>query len=202
MNVFLAALAVWGVSGLIIAALLSRHGHNFWLYAVLGLGYGPFLVAIWLSSSRDEPPSATIVATGGPANEQGWIDVLVGLDGTDAAVHSTGQVLETLRPAIRRIRFASALDHELINALNKFELDDHRRDHLSRVSRELGFPNAELALVSGQPDKALVAHAVENELHLLVVAHRRHPNIGAVRGSTVARLARNARIPVLIGPPV
>ena len=56
MTVFLAALAVWGLCGLIIAALLARHGHNFWLYAVLGLGYGPFLVAIWLGASHEDTP--------------------------------------------------------------------------------------------------------------------------------------------------
>jgi hypothetical protein len=28
MNVILAALAVWALSGIIIAALLARHGHN------------------------------------------------------------------------------------------------------------------------------------------------------------------------------
>lgn len=199
MNVFLTALVVWGLSGLIIAALLARHGHNFWLYAVLGLGYGPFLVAIWLGSGR-RGQSATLVASGAP-NPDGWIDVLVGLDGTEAAVTSTAHVLSTLRPAIRRMRFASALDHEISNAMNKLELDDHRRDHLRAAATTLGYPDAELALVSGQPDKALVAHAVENDFSLLIVAHRRHPGISAVRGSTVARLARNAEVPVLIGPP-
>ena len=200
MTVFLAVLAVWGLSGLIIAALLARHGHNFWLYAVLGLGYGPFLVAIWLGAAQK--PGATLVAAGRPVNPSGWIDVLVGLDGSEAAVESTSKVLDTLGPAIRRIRFASALDYELTNAMNKFELDDHRRDHLRDAATDLGYPEAELALVSGQPDKALVAHAMENDLNLLVVAHRRNPNIGAVRGSTVGRLARNAEVAVLIGPPV
>ena len=202
MDVFIAALAVWGLSGLIVAALLARHGHNFWLYAILGLGYGPFLVAIWVSATRERPAKATIVASGGPAHEAGWIDVLVGLDGTEEAVQSTAQVLVTLGPAIRTVRFASALDHEVIDAMNKFDLDDHRRDHLRQAAVELGFPDAELALISGQADKALVAHALDNDVNLLVVAHRRHPNIGAMRGSTVARLARNAEVPVLIGPPV
>lgn len=201
MSVFLAALGVWGLSGLIIAALLARHGHNFWLYAVLGLGYGPFLVAIWLGSRSETSRSETIVAEGEPANEDGWIDLLVGLDGTEAAVQSTAEVLALLGPAIRRVRLASALDHEVTSAMNQLELDDHRRDHLRDAAAALGHPNAELALVAGQPDKALVDHALENDLALVVVAHRRNPTLGAVRGTTVGRLARNAEVAVLIGPP-
>ena len=138
----------------------------------------------------------------GHRNTDGWIDVLVGLDGTDDAVESTRHVIATLASATRRVRLAAVLDHEVSGSAEVFEADDRRIAYLETAARSLGMPDAEIAVLSGQPDKALADHATEHNFDMLVVAHRRDTLLSGIRGSTVGRLARNAALPILIGPPV
>ena len=202
MSIVLPALLIWGALGVAIAGLLSRHGHNFWLYAFIGLGYGPLLLLVWWQAAHGLPTSERIIHVDGHQNTDGWIDVLVGLDGTDDAVESTRHVIATLAGATRRVRLASVIDHEVSGSAEAFETDDRRISYLEAAARSLGMPNAEISLLSGQPDKALTDHATEHNFDLLVVAHRRDTLLSGIRGSTVGRLARNADLPVLIGPPV
>ncbi len=201
MTILVTALVVWAASGVVTAAILARHGHNFWFFAAMGLGFGPFVVLVWLEGARGQRSKSVVVRSSDATNERGWIDVLVGLDGSADSVESVGQVLKTLRQAVRRIRLVSALDHEISNSPDSFLSDDRRVEYLNAAAQSLGVVDAEIALISGQPDKALLDHAAKNKFDLLVVAHRGHPVISGIQGSTVARLARSAEIPVLIGPP-
>ena len=206
MAIFFTGLAVWAVSGLVVAGILARHGHNFWLLALMGLGFGPFLLTIWGKGLHDLPSRVTMVQPSSTETTHqtqptaGWIDVLVGLDGSTESRESAGSVLTTLGPAIGRLRFTSVIDHEIANATEAFELDDKRVRFLQEAAVLLGHGDAEVSLISGRPDKALVEHATSNGFDLVVVAHRRNEIRGAIRGSTVARLARSSGVPVLIGP--
>jgi len=214
-TIFFAGLAVWAVSGLVIAGFLARQGHHFWLLALMGLGFGPFLIVIWAEALHRLPSRVTMVqpdpthvdiTASGPnkpdlTNEHGgWIDVLVGLDGDDESLASVDSVLTTLGPAIGRLRLTSVIDHEIANANDAFERDDDRVAFLRTAAHKLGYEDAEISMVSGRPDKALLEHATTNDFDLVVVAHRRNELRGALRGSTVARLARSADLAVLIGP--
>lgn len=201
MAVALTALIVWGFSGVVVAWLLSRHGHNFWLLGILGLGYGPFLTLIWLRGIQGQPTKTRIVDEAGIEPDGGWIDVLVGLDGRSDSVESTRQVLTTLGPALRRVGLVSVLDHEVGNAPDAFTVDERRIEHLRQAAGDLGVPHAQISLITGQPDKALREHAQAFDFDLLVVAHRRADLVSSIRGSTTGRLARAAELPVLIGPP-
>lgn len=201
MAIFFTALAMWAAAGVIIAAILARHGHVFWVYAAMGLAYGPLLLLVWLEGVRGQGSRSIVIGPTKPASERGWIDVLVGLDASPDAVESARQVLATLGSSIRRVRLVSAVDHEILNSPGGFETDDERLHFLAEAAQSLSLDNAELALVSGQPAKALSDHAVEHSFDLLIVANRRHLVVSGLRGSTVGRLARNAEIPVLIGPP-
>ena len=168
----------------------------------MGLGFGPFLLMIWGEALHRLPSRVTVVKADPVAWGAGWIDVLVGLDGSSESLASAQQVLAKLGPAIGRIRLTSVLDHEMANAAEVYELDDDRIRFLNDAALTLGHADAEISLVSGRPDKALLEHATTNAFDLVVVAHRRHDIRGALRGSTVARLARTAELPVLIGPAI
>lgn len=206
MMVLVTALVVWAAAGVIIAAILARYGHNFWLFALMGLGYGPFLVLVWLKGARGQQTQSVMIRAGSTGSsagwpDDGWLDVLVGLDGSDHSVCSTRHVLETLRPAIRRVRLTSALDHEISNQPDAFSTDERRSQYLKQAANTLGYPDAEIVLLSGQPDKALLDHAEQDSFDLLVIAHRAEGIVTTLQGSTASRLVRRAEIPVLIGPP-
>lgn len=200
MFIFLAVVAIWASTGVAIAAVLARYGHSFWLFAAIGVAYGPLLLFVWLRGASGQPTQSLLHASGATP-ETGWIDVLVGLDGSNDSIVSAGRVLKTLGPAVRRVRLTSAIDHEMFNAPDAFTIDDERLVYLEHAAAALGTRDAELSLVSGQPASALMEHVDANEFDLLIVANHGSHVASALRGSTVARLARSSSVPVLIGPP-
>lgn len=96
MTTFIIGMILWSLTGVGIAALLARQGHNFWVMAVAGVPYGPLLLVLHAvgfsgrSAATRQPRelSGTTVA--------GSINVLVGLDGTDHSIESA--VSWTSRP--------------------------------------------------------------------------------------------------------
>ena len=201
MTILVTALAVWAICGVIIATLLARHGHNFWLFVLMGLGYGPFLVLVWLRGVRGQPVRSVIIKPGGGQANAGWIDVLVGLDGSEASVTSAHEVLKTLGAGLGRVQLASVLDHEISNQPDAFTADERRIAYLEQAAIELDVPHAEIVLLAGRPDKALLEHADRNNFDVLVIAHRANDLVNTLQGSTASRLARRADLPVMIGPP-
>lgn len=199
MIAFIAGLSVWSLSGLVSAWFLRRQGHNAVLYAGLGLALGPLIVPIAIRSSRNSEFSTTEVARG--VTQGGWVDVLVGLDGDVDDVLSVRVVLDLLGISIRRLRVAVVLDVETGNAPHVFVADDHAAEYLRFAASALGHPDAELVLLSGRPDEALIEHAVEQDMDLVAIGHRRHRVLSGIFGSTSARLARSAQLSVVIGPP-
>lgn len=201
MFTFLAFIAIWGLIGVTIAAALARRGHNFWLMAFIGLGYGPLLVIIWFLGARGQEPKVTSFRVPDEPGD-GWVDVLVGLDGRRDSVKSVSGVLDMLGPAVRRIRLVSVLDFEFGNAPDAFETDERRMELLERAAEQLGVPNAELMLTSGEPAAALDGLAVQDGFDVIVVGHAHGALARTLRGSTARRLGTHAELPVLIGPDV
>lgn len=197
-----AALIVWGLTGLIIAALISRHGHNFVLLAVMGLGYGPLLTLIWLQSSAGQETGCHVVRQVGQTPRRDHCHALVELDGTEGSVASARIVLDAIAPAMGRVEFTSVLDHELFNSADVFEVDEARAAYLERSADELGYPEADLTLISGRRDKALGRHAIKNGFDVIVVGRGRSVFGDWVRGDSLGRLARHVAVPLMIGPPV
>lgn len=193
----LLAVAIWSSLGLLASLIFRRQGHNFLLFAGLGLWLGPFVILIMRSVSREQQLKVQVLREG--AMSDGWIDVLVGVDGSPESVASVELVIAMLAPAIRRIRIVSALDRETANAPLAFDTDNALELELRAASHAFGFDGAELAFVTGRADHALVSHAIEEGFDLIVVSCRHHRLRSRLLGSTVERLARNSGVPVLIG---
>lgn len=202
MLIVLVALALWSLSGLVVAVWLRRQGHNLAAHATLGLGFGPLVALFHLESRRNVEQVVSVVDVGGPPDPDGWVDVLVGLDGSTGSIDSARGALTMLGGCIRRLRLATVLDVETANRRDAFDTDDRLVAYLHGAAEALRAPSAELVLLTGRADSALVDHAISEKMDLLVVAHRQHPGEALLMGSTVARLARSAELPVLIGPPV
>ena len=193
------AVIVWSSIGLFIALLYRRRGHNFLFYAALGLWLGPLVALVMLSASRQQDATAVRVLRDGQPSS-GWIDVLVGIDGSIESVESVRRVVSMLGRSVRRIRVVSALDAETAKSPGFFRNDDELEHRLRDAASRIGYPDAGLALVSGRADRALVQHATEAGFDALIVAHRAHRLGAAMFGSAVQRLARDSAIPLIIGP--
>ena len=202
MSSVLVALALWSLSGLAVALWLRRQGHNLAAHSALGVGFGPLVALFHLESRRHTETTATVVGTGAPSETGGWIDVLVGLDGSDTSIASARGALAMLGGSVGRLRLSTVLDVETANRPDAFDADERLVGYLEGAATSLSAPGAELVLLTGRADVALVDHAVAEDMDLVVVAHRQHSRQALILGSTVARLARDAALPVLIGPPV
>lgn len=194
------AVVIWSVIGLLAALAFRRRGHNFLMFAGLGLWLGPLVIPLMYASIRKQHSIVRVIREGEASS--GWLDLLVGIDGTSDSLDSVRQVVAKLAPAIRRIRIVTALDPETANSPNFFDTDEALQSKLEVAALAVGFDDAELAFVSGRADRALVSHAIEEGFDMLLVSARNHRVFGTLFGSAVYRLARRAQIPVLIGPAV
>lgn len=195
----LIAVVVWSSIGLFIALLYRRRGHNLLFYGALGIWLGPLVMLVMWSARRQQQTGVVrVLREGRPSS--GWIDVLVGVDGSIESVESVRSVIAILGRSIRRIRVVSVLDAETAKSPTFFRNDDELEHRLRDAASRIGFPDAELALAGGRADRELVRHANEAGFDVLVVAHRAHRLGAALFGSTVERLARTSTIPLIIGP--
>lgn len=198
-TVFL-AIVIWSSIGLAISVLFRRQGHNFFLYAAIAIWLGPLIALVMGSVARQQGHADVRVLRSG-GRSSGWLHVLVGVDRSLESVDSIRSVIAMLGPAVGRIRIVSALDEETANSPSFFSQDDELEHWLVSTAVGIGFPDAELAFVTGRADRALVEHATEGGFDVLVVAHRSHNLRAVLFGSTVERLSRHATVPLLIGPP-
>ena len=196
----LLAIGIWSSIGLAISVYFRRRGHNFFLFAAIAIWLGPLIALVMGSVARQQGHADVRVLRSG-GRSSGWLHVLVGVDSSPASVDSLRSVIAMLGPAIGRIRIVSALDQETANSPSFFNQDDELEHWLESTAVGVGFPDAELAFVSGRADRALVEHATEGGFDVLVVAHRSHNFRSVLFGSTVERLSRHATVPLLIGPP-
>jgi len=200
MRVLLIALVIWSATGLAISYLYRRQGHNLLVYAGLAIWMGPLIFFIMRSVAREQQSPVEVFRSGQP-RDGGWLDVLVGIDGSNESVQSVLQVLNRLEPALRRVRIVSSLDPETANSRNHFDTDEEIQTRLELVAKTFGPDSTELAFISGRADKSLVHHAAKEGFDFLVVAHRHHRVLGSLLGSTVQRLTRSATVPIIVGPP-
>jgi nucleotide-binding universal stress UspA family protein len=195
---FLLGLAIWSALGLLCVWMLRRNGHSI-AWAGLALWLGPIVLLLVQSIPQR---SGRVIYLKSGEQLPGTLNVLVGLDGSAESLASAKAALDPLRPSLRRVRLMSAVDLETGEAPQNTTIDDELLERLEQAKRVLDLPDAELALVSGRADHALINHAIDEAMDLLVVAHRQHRFASVVLGSTVARLAKHSSIPILIGPPV
>ncbi len=202
MLIVLGLIVLWSGTGLLMAWGFRRHGHNFWILAGLGLAYGPLVAAFVLNAAAPQQSVAKMVSGDDLAtNPDGWLDVLVGHDGSPDSTQSALDLIALLGNAIRRLRFAGVLDFEVGASPDRFAETASIETELRSAADRTHLPHVEVVLLRGQPDAALVDHAQEEGFQLLVVVHRRQRWESNVLGSTVGRLAKSAGVPLLIGAP-
>lgn len=195
---FVLGLAIWSALGLLCVWVLRRNGHSI-AWAGVALWLGPVVLLL----VQSVPTQTGRMVFFRPGDQlPGSLNVMVGLDGSAGSIASAKAALEPLRPVVRRVRLVSVVDVETGEAPDNYTVDDDLIKRLNDASQALDFPDAELALISGRADHALMTHAVDEAMDLVVVAHRQHRFASVLLGSTVARLAKHAPVPILIGPPI
>lgn len=168
-----AVLAAWVSSGLIVAYVMHRRGHEFRTMAVFGAAFGPLFIGLASTITRDdEEVDPIVLRTGRPGD--GSIDVLVAFDDADAQDDSgVASVLALLEPAVRRVALARTIDFQ--SARDEKWADAKAQAAADLVGRAegLGSYDPSTVLVPGPAAKALVRHAVREGYDVLVVGGSR-----------------------------
>ncbi len=200
MTELLLLIALWSGSGILACIIFRRHGHNLLLFAGLAVWMGPLVIYMMLYVARQEEPMVVdVVQDGAPG--AGWLDVLVGTDGSTESVTSVSAALTTLKPALGRVTITSVLDAETAHSPHVFSTDEEAEQAVRDIARRADLDGAALVLLSGRADRALSAYAQSERFDAILVGHESHRLAGALLGSTIRRLASDAPVPVIIGPP-
>lgn len=199
MGYVLAVLTVWALIGLLIALVYRRAGHSTVVFATFGLVLGPLTILLFGDLRDDDVAEPIVVRSGEEPTDRG-LRVIVAVDENEDSTRSASAAVRMLGPYVAQLTVASVIDYETARAPRQVGDPLPRQAHLEATAELCGDPAAAIVLLAGRTDRALLAHASGIEADLLVVSNRRHRLSAILLGSTVARLARQAGLAVLIGP--
>jgi nucleotide-binding universal stress UspA family protein len=194
-EILIAALLVWLAIGLTASVMMGRRGHDAFGWLVIGTVLGPLAIPIAVRTIREEQSTrGREIRAGSPG--VGSVDLLVGLDGSEASERALRRSLELLGNRVGRLTLATVLGHEG-PATGWFDEAD-AVSALERIAAALPGHEPGAVVLRGRPADALVRHADEHGAELLVVGRRGHGATKALLGSTAHRLAQREGVPVLI----
>lgn len=197
-------LLVWILVGLAVAVYMRRRGHDLAGWAVLGVVFGPFAIALAFHHVRDRETWArpVTVAEGRPAS--GPIDVLVGVDGSPQSQAAVAAACRLFRGNVGRFTLVRVLDFESALAVETplgsegVEIRRRAAEELEGLAAGVTSCLPDTMLLAGRPAEVLAAYAREHGYEVLVVGSRGRGRSKALLGSVASRLARGAGLPVLI----
>jgi nucleotide-binding universal stress UspA family protein len=194
-EILIAALLVWLAIGLTASVMMGRRGHDAFGWLVIGTVLGPLAIPIAVRTIREEQPTRRReIRAGSPGT--GSIDLLVGLDGSEASERALRRSLELLGDRVGRLTLATVLGHE--GPATGWSDEADAVSALERIAAALPGHEPGAVVLRGRPADALVSHADEHGAELLVVGRRGHGATKALLGSTAHRLAQREGVPVLI----
>jgi nucleotide-binding universal stress UspA family protein len=191
---FLGVIAlIWVVTGVVLAVVMGRRGHNGFGWLVLGTLLGPFGVVLAVEAGRHTEQltpqpvrdSAPVTAGAGP------VAVLVGADGSPESEAAMISVVALLGDRIGRLTLATVVPYGDIPASDR-QATEALRALAARA------PMADLTVLHGHPSAALRQCAVEGGYQLIVVGTRGRGLTKGILGSAATELAREGGIPVML----
>jgi nucleotide-binding universal stress UspA family protein len=197
--------AIWAGVGLLVALVMGRHGHDPFVWWLLGTTLGPLVVPLVVAAEHRRADRALLVRAGMPG--QGPVDVLAGVDGSPEAAAALATALDLLGPRLGRLALAAVTDmdasveHDRQQARAHAELERQAETVRAWLSTQPSGPDEngpripEL-LLAGRRGAAAPGRGAR--LHLLVVGTRGAGLSKVLLGSTATALAAHAKLPVLL----
>lgn len=198
-NVLLAVcVATWVVMGLAVALLMGRRGHDFVIWALVGLLMGPFLIPFAVERVRYHEQGLQSDAR--RVFHEGRFDVLAGLDGSEEGRLALETALTLFGETISTVTLVRVLDYDSKGTVGGVHAYEGAIDMLADVSERLGLTDAETQVLFGSPAEALIRRATETGIELIVVGARGRGASEALLGSVTSRLVGASVVPIFVGP--
>ena len=186
----------WGLLGVSTALVMGRRGHEPFMWLVLAIVLGPLVLPLAVSAlHHDRPGLLRRLSTGSPGS--GRVDVLVGIDGSEAALDALRSVIAILGDRLGRLTLAAVVDYDV--AMGSVLAEGRRAAETDlRRAAEATTLAPETIVLSGRPAEALRKHAVEEGYELMAVGSRGRGASRTLLGSVATELARGGDVPALI----
>jgi nucleotide-binding universal stress UspA family protein len=187
----------WSLIGIASAIGMGRRGHSPFSWLLVGAVFGPLVIPLALTRSRQ----ARGMATPGAAPWQGPVDVLVGIDGSSESIAAAKVVGALLGERMGRLVLATVVDYD--TAIDGEVAPAHRAARLAlaeAVDHVAGSlpARADTVVLAGRAADALANHAADGEFDVLAVGRRGRGASKLVMGSVATQLSRGTPTPVLI----
>lgn len=194
----LVVLPVWVLSGLVTALVMRRRGHAEYAWGLLGLVFGPLVIAFAIDAVRRERLVADQTLQP-PVGGRGPVDVLVGLDGSPESEEALDAAIALLDGRIGRLTLATVLDYDAATTGLPHETVDAARSRLEAHAALGVVPVPGMVFLAGRAEEALPDYARREHFDVIVVGARGAGGSRAVLGSVAQALARGTGVPVLLG---
>ncbi len=183
----------WLLTGITLALVLGRRGHDRFNWLVLGTVLGPLAVALAVDSWwwREER-RAEVLAPTGPAHTWNDVDVLVGFDGSPESRAALRQAIELLGPRLGRLTLAAVVPYECGR-----EVEAAARQTLELEHRSLEVDGLGAELHRGPTARVLADQATAGRYDVLAIGARGRGR-AHMFGSVAAELSRTSPVPLLV----
>ena len=189
-------LAIWFVSAVLLGIVMHRRGYNGWGWGVIGVALGPLGVLLALLYHASPPPdrwTQTGLTASGP------VDVLIGTDGSPAALVAAQAAITVLGERLGRVTIAAAAPFDA-NADDESRaqaaLEATRAALADQLTERSAVPGA--VVLHGRPADALRARARDGGYELIAVGSHGHGASAAILGSVTSALVERSELPLLV----
>ncbi|MFE7765344.1 universal stress protein [Streptomyces sp. NPDC057438] len=191
----LIGVGVWIAIGLLTAWWMARRGHRHWWWLVMGAIFGPVLAVVAGERVQQHPERLSRVEAG--ARGPGALRVLVGVDGSKESQAALELAVELLGPYVESLVAAEVVGYDAAE-------DDWdpsvtaAKSRLGTAAEGSGGRVTECDVLSGPPAQALVSHAKEQDIDLIVVGAHGRGLSRRLLGNVAQELVRQNAVPVLV----
>ena len=189
--------SVWLLAGVVIAIVMRRRGHDFWVWLALGCTLGPLAAPLAIERARFHPIEYREEP---PTRRPGALDVLAGIDGSPEAIAAVRAALELLGSCVTSLTLVRVVDYDSGGEYTGSDVRDEALAQLREAAEAIEYENAETRLLFGRPDHAMVEYAHIINAGLIVVGARGRGLSQRLFGSVTSRLVGGHAIPVFVGP--
>ena len=190
---------LWATIGVVVAFLMRRRGHDFFVWLVLGVALGPLSVPLAVERARYHGATEH-QSRGTPTPPHTGLDLLAGIDGSIEAMSAIDTAIGLFGGRISSLTLAIVLDWDSKDSVSGRERQAEAREVLEGASANVAYDPVDTVVLFGRPDQALKEFARTSGIELIVVGARGHGASEALFGSITRKLVGGSELPVFVGP--
>ena len=191
--------AAWILCGLVVAFIMRRRGHEFFVWLALGSVLGPLSIPLAFDKLRQDH----LVEFDDAAGElSGRFDVLAGLDNSRESVEALESALALVGDNITSLTLATVLSHDAKDSYSGQAEQAEALAYLESVAAKLDSGDIRTQILFGQAAASLIDFASARGIELIVIGPRGRGASEAMFGSVARTVVSKSEIPVLVGRPL